>query len=99
LENRNNTGGYCIVSVRKRYSSKKGPKKIGLLKLFLDWIARGGGEGIIQRWNILSYLTDQALTAGQLGGAWKDRGKINDGRTLVRFGDRRVLVVRLIVKF
>ena len=38
---RNNTGSQCIVSVKKRDSSQKGPKKIGLLKRFLDWIARG----------------------------------------------------------
>ena len=41
MENRNNTGDYRIVSVTKRDSSQKGPKKIGLLKRFLDWIARG----------------------------------------------------------
>ena len=41
MENRNNTGSYRIVSVTKRDPSQKGPKKIGLLKRFLDWIARG----------------------------------------------------------
>ena len=41
MENRNNTGSYRNVSVIKRDSSKKEPKKIGVLKKFLDWIARG----------------------------------------------------------
>jgi len=44
LENRNNTRGCRIVSVTKRDSSQKGPKKIGLLKRFLGWIARGAEQ-------------------------------------------------------
>jgi len=38
---RNNIGSHRIVSVTKRNSSQKRPNKIGLLKKFLDWIARG----------------------------------------------------------
>jgi len=38
---RNYTGSHRIVSVTKRDSSQKRPKKIGLLKRFLDWIVRG----------------------------------------------------------
>ncbi len=39
-KNRNNIGSHRIVSAKKN-SSQKRPKKIGLLKRFLDWIARG----------------------------------------------------------
>jgi len=37
----NNTWSHRIVSVTKRDSSQKRPKKIGLLIRFLDWIVRG----------------------------------------------------------
>jgi len=38
---RSNTWSHRIVSFTKRDSSQKRPKKIGLLKRFLDWIVRG----------------------------------------------------------
>ncbi|MBW2565192.1 MAG: hypothetical protein JRE29_14480 [Deltaproteobacteria bacterium] len=38
---RNNIGSHRIVLATKRDSSQKRPKKIGLLKKFLYWIARG----------------------------------------------------------
>ena len=43
-KNRNNIGSHRIVSVTKRDSSQKRPKKIGLLKRFLDWIATGAEQ-------------------------------------------------------
>jgi len=41
---RNSIGSHRIVLATKRDSSQKGPKKIGLLKRFLDWIARGAEQ-------------------------------------------------------
>ncbi len=40
-KNRNNIGRHRIVSFTKRDSSQKRPRKIGLQKRFLGWIARG----------------------------------------------------------
>jgi len=40
-KNRNNTKNHSIISVSRKASPQKGTEKYGLLKRFLDWIARG----------------------------------------------------------
>jgi hypothetical protein len=44
IKNRNNTKVHNVVSVSKTIYSQKKHKKSGLLKRFLDWIARGAAE-------------------------------------------------------
>ena len=44
IKNRNNTKVHNVVSVSKTIYSQKKPKKSGLFKRFLDWIARGAAE-------------------------------------------------------
>ena len=46
-KNRNNTKNHNIVSVFKKTFSQEKLEKSGLLKRFLDWIAKGAGESKI----------------------------------------------------
>jgi len=41
---RNKTKSHNIVSLSEKTFSQKEPEKFGLLKRFLDWIARGADE-------------------------------------------------------
>jgi len=43
-KNRNNTKVHNVVSVSKTIYSQKKPKKSGLFRRLLDWIARGAAE-------------------------------------------------------
>jgi len=43
-KNGNDAENHNFVSVSKGASSQKGPEKIGLLKRFFDWIAKGADK-------------------------------------------------------
>jgi hypothetical protein len=48
-KNRNNTKVHNVVSVSKTIYSQNKPEKFGLLKRFLDWIAKGACESHMGR--------------------------------------------------
>lgn len=48
-KNRNNTKNHSIVSPSKKTFSEEKFEKIGLVKRFLEWIAKGADESHIGR--------------------------------------------------